>query len=180
MWCGAPNITQISKWNENQSTCSALCGFYLMSLDGKGCWVRLGEAGGNPVPRPPNVHSFLAFYTPKLSPSPAEMNRGELDEQGAFPPHQRAFTRQTNSSLVWCRGWDLPACMQRAEVALKSARRTENSARSQCQQGSRAGTEDASQDRLFWTAPSSGMGLINKRHFSGAGWDGSLAWASPS
>jgi len=58
VWYGALNITQISESSENKRMCFALRSSHLMSLDGKGSRVRLKEAGGNPVPFPPNRHSF--------------------------------------------------------------------------------------------------------------------------
>lgn len=120
----ALNRTQISEGSENKRVCFVLCGSHLMSLDGRRSWVRLREAGGNPVPFPPRRHSFWGdFFLPKLSLTPAKMNKG-LEDQGPFPPHQRPFTRQQNTSPGGCRDWALPTWRQGEGEALKSARRT--------------------------------------------------------
>lgn len=104
-------------------------------------WERvLSQAQGGrwkPSPIPSRSAQLSALLHPQTEPEPCGDEQGELDDQEAFPAHQRAFKRQTNSSPGWCRGWALPACRQGAEVALKSARRTEKGASSQCQQGSR-------------------------------------------
>lgn len=73
----ALNITQISEGSENKRVCFILCGSHLMSLDGRRSWVRLREAGGNPVPFPPRRHSFWGdYFPPKLSLTPAKITRG--------------------------------------------------------------------------------------------------------
>lgn len=120
----------------------ALCGFYLKSLDGKGCESGLGwqvETHSHSLPMctafwpsaPPNWAWALQRGTP----------RGELDHRGAFPPHQGAFTGQTNPSRVWCRGWASPACSREQRRLLNQQGGQRRVQSSQCQHGSRAGTE---------------------------------------
>lgn len=144
-------------------------------------WERLREAGGNPAPFPPDVHSFLPFYTPKLSLSPVEMNRGSWTTRKPSQLTKEPLKdKQTHHQGGAGAGLYLPAGREQRQLLNQQGGLRRVQAASANREAGRAGTgmlsfRDASQDRLFRTAPSSGMCLINKSHLPGAGWDSSFA-----
>lgn len=184
VWCGALNNS--GKWKDWEPE-DMFCPLSVLS-DVPGWEKVLNQVWGGrwkPSPIPSQCAQLSGLLHPQTEPEPCRDEQGRAGPPGSLPTSPESLYRTSKTITSVVQGLGITCLQQGAEVALKSAKMTEKGAKQPVPawEQSRHRTlsfRDASQDRLFWAAPYPGMCLINKSHWSGAGWDGSFAWASSS